>query len=461
MPQIADVTRPLPFWAKVLDALALLFAAVGVAVLLGGTIRLDLLQIHIVARSSVRPFVIALVLIAVRHLVARRDPLHRRVFHGLIRTWQLETTRAVAGPFLATRVTAIAVALLSVGAFGLLEPGFRISNDELVNLPARWDAGWYLNIVHEGYSWNGDPRATQNVAFFPVLPVLMSTVARVLHVNPLAAAMIVAVLAFALALSYVFRLAREMLGPERARLSIWFLATYPFAVYYSAPYTEALYLCAAAGAVWHYSRQEWVAAAAWAWLCGISRPNGWILGLLLLLLVPVVVRRAKPAATGRTGIAAVLVAGMPAVGVATYCAYLFLRFGDPLVWIKSNHAWGRTLQTDLLPIQAQNFSHPIAYMLQNPYDFLNAVAAIAALCLVPLVWRRVGPAYALFVLANMLPPIMFGGVMAMGRLTSTLFPLFIALAAAVRPGAAMPILVVFASLQTLAVAMFFTWHPLI
>ena len=53
-------------------------------------------------------------------------------------------------------------------------PPWRIYENEFLNLPARWDTGWYLGVAIDGYRWE-PARATvqQNIAFFPVYPMLM------------------------------------------------------------------------------------------------------------------------------------------------------------------------------------------------------------------------------------------------------------------------------------------------
>jgi hypothetical protein len=76
------------------------------------------------------------------------------------------------------------------------------------------------------------------------------------------------------------------------------------------------------------------------------------------------------------------------------------------------------------------------------------------------VLRRLGPSYALFVLVNIGPPLFAGGVLSMGRLTSTMFPLFLALAAIAPPRSVTPLVTGFAIAQGLAAALFFTWRPL-
>ena len=54
----------------------------------------------------------------------------------------------------------------------------RHFTNELLNLPVRWDAGWYLGIALNGYDYdaNARPTAQQNVAFFPAYPMAMRAV---------------------------------------------------------------------------------------------------------------------------------------------------------------------------------------------------------------------------------------------------------------------------------------------
>ena len=74
--------------------------------------------------------------------------------------------------------------------------------------------------------------------------------------------------------------------------------------------------------------------------------------------------------------------------------------------------------------------------------------------------RRLGYAFAVFILINVIPPMLAGGVLSMGRLTATLFPVFLALAVLVRPRAVTPLVTAFAIGQGLAAVLFFTWRPL-
>jgi hypothetical protein len=78
--------------------------------------------------------------------------------------------------------------------------------------------------------------------------------------------------------------------------------------------------------------------------------------------------------------------------------------------------------------------------------------------LVP-VTRRLGLAYGLFIVANLIPPLTRGGLLSMGRLTSTLFPMFIWLALATSERARDRWIAVFAMGEGLMAMLFYTWRP--
>jgi hypothetical protein len=158
-------------------------------------------------------------------------------------------------------------------------------------------------------------------------------------------------------------------------------------------------------------------------------------------------------------------AAMPGIGVLLYCAYMWRLTGDPLAWAAGHAAWGREYAGvgTLLSDQYANLSHLglYEYAARLPYDVLNALAAAFVLIATLPVARRLGVAYAVFILINLLPPLAAGGLMSVGRFSSVLFPVFI-WAATVIPDRHRPAwLAGFMALQALNAVLFYTWRPLI
>ena len=145
----------------------------------------------------------------------------------------------------------------------------------------------------------------------------------------------------------LLRLARHHLDERSAADSVWLLASYPFAIYFSAPYTEGPFLLASCSVFLAMHERRFGSAAFWGLVAGLIRPNGW------LLAIPIVVlafdRQAWPT-TVRERLRRVMPVAAPVAGVLLFTLYLYIEFGDGLVWIKGQAAWGRAYRgLHLLP----------------------------------------------------------------------------------------------------------------
>src|SRR5581483_11281661 len=147
---------------------------------------------------------------------------------------RLPQTRAAFVGLWGTRPAILAAGYFALAAFGYVHerPPVRFSDDEIVNFQGRWDATWYLDIATQGYRYHPDtPTAQQNIVFFPAFPMALRIVGRLFGGSVAAhlfAGTALAWIAFFFALTYVFRLARDVLGnDDRARAAVLFVATYP------------------------------------------------------------------------------------------------------------------------------------------------------------------------------------------------------------------------------------------
>jgi hypothetical protein len=458
----------LPRWITIVDLLTLLLVFVSLIVLAFGGVRLHIGGIRLSMMSAWRPFVAALIVTAVRHALVRDEPLYARARDWIGATTQSEAFAASWPIFLGSRLGVLLVGYFAVIMIGYPQnaPPFRVYDNELHNLPARWDAGWYLGIATDGYSWSRLNTGQQNVAFFPALPIVMRMFGRVMGGETLWAGVTISLTAFLGALLYFYRFARDSLEPDRAAAATALLAAYPFALFYSAPYTESLFLLAAVAAFVHLMRDEPLAAGAWGIVAGLTRPNGCLLALPLALLVVERRRRRSPTVGwfDREMMVALLAAAMPVVGLAIFSMFLFNLTGNPVEWARVHAAWGRTFRgLDRLVLDRYEFISEYGlyeYTVSLPVDLLNGAAAVFALVMAWPAWKRLGPSSASFILVNLLPPLAMGGLLSIGRVTSVLFPVFVCLAQVVRPSRRPAWLMGFAMLQALFAALFFTWRPL-
>ena len=460
-----------PGWARAADFAAILFAILALTIPVSGGVRALVWGWHLKIVSPFRLLLFAAAIVVARHVLVGQPSLFRSLREAIVSWTRSAPLRTAALAAAGTRPVMFAVGYLTVIMLGYA-PGaqpFRDFESELLNLPLRWDAGWYLGIATTGYSYidSAGPAAQQNVVFFPAYPLLVRVVAR-LAGNSAAAyvvgATVTTVVLFVLALAYVYRLARERLTDDQAAATLWLLAAYPFSLFYGAIYTESLFLLGIAGAFYHFGRREFGRAAWWGLLVGLTRPNG------LLLSVPLAItvlegRGERPVGARIRGAPAACAAiAMPVAGAALYSAFIWRLAGSPFAWAAGHAAWGRHYE-GLSHLVATRYGFIasvglLEYVSREPYDLLNGLGAVFVLAAAWPVLRRFGPAYAAFILINILPPLAAGGLMSAGRFSSVLFPAFLWLGAAVPARHRAGWIATFAAIQAFNAALFYTWRPL-
>jgi hypothetical protein len=446
-----------------LDVIAVLLAALAAIVAVSGGFRAHAGGLRLAVTSPLPLLLWCIAIAVVRHLAAPQQPLYRELPHR-IATWsRIPAMRPAAAAVIGTRPIILLVGYLAVFMIGFANgrAPLRHFPNELLNLPVRWDAGWYLQIVTDGYKYvPGDPSVQQNIVFFPAYPMLMRVTGRLLGgdmVGYVAAGMIISIASFFGALAYLYAFARDRYGDEVAGGAIWLLAAYPFAIFFGALYTESLFLLGTVGAFYHFSKQQFGRAACWGLLVGLTRVNGALMVLPLVLV-------ALSSATAHSKMKALAAAAAPGLGLAIYAAFIWSLTGHPLAFAASHAAWGRTYQGlgTLVTHQYSILANAglSGYVGTPGYDVLNAIGAIFAIATIWPVTRRIGPAYGLFMALNTFPALADGGLLSAGRLSSVLFPAFIWLATVV-PSNQRPVwIATFAALQAFGAALFYTWRPL-
>jgi hypothetical protein len=403
--------------------------------------------------------------------------LPQRVVAGIAAWWRHPDTRTLLPIHLSTRLGVIIVGFLAVILIGFPPEAtkrWRIYSNDLLDLPARWDAGWYLGIVTDGYHYDPNARADyqQNIAFFPAFPMSVRYVSVLFGRQPLWTGVGISVVAFYLALVYLLRLARSELGDEdQAVAAVTLIAVYPFAVFFSAAYTEGLFLLTLVGAVYHFRENQLWRSAFWGFICGLTRPPGCFLSVVLGLMAIAPMwdaarwRPIVPPPSGWSPIAhRLLAASAPGLGMLTFSAFIYRLTGNPFQWTMQNVAWGRVYKGldeivgDRVMFVFNNGFY--SYASTQTIDLFYSLAVILCLAAVWPVYRRFGLPYAVFIVLNVLPPMSAGGMLSMGRVTSVLFPVFLWMGGAIPARHRTAWITVFALLQGFVAVMFFTWRPL-
>ena len=487
--------RPLPWYTRTLDWLIVSVGLVAVSTALFGGMRIRVDTVRLSVQSPVRALLVLAVLLVVRHALTRGRPFGAGI-PAAWRTWRLdEGVRAASRAMLVIRVPIIVAAyfaVLIVGYPGEKEPPFRASANEFVNLPARWDTGWYLGIAIDGYWVAPRTGQQQNIAFFPMYPALMRVGGALIGARApsdapgsagyaeanvrraertLIAGWVISLAATFLALWYLWHFARETLGGDGPAGAVLFISAFPFAFFLGTAYTEGLYLLGTVATMYHFRRRELVKAGAWGLILGLSRPNGCLLSVPLAMMAAQASFLPRTLAAGdpahRSGVLPfgkmIAAAAMPGVGMVLFSTWLWTITGVPLAWMQAHKEWGRTYRSvgTLLGDRVETIAEYgiYEYSRSQPVEVLYVLSLVlCALTLWPVI-RRLGAAYGALVLITVVPPLLAGGFLSMGRITSTIFPVFVYLGWRVPARHRGEVAMACIALQAMLAAMFFTWRP--
>jgi hypothetical protein len=403
---------------------------------------------------------------------------------------------------------------------------------------ARWDAAWYLVIAHYGYRPDLGAFTSSRTAFFPLYPLGLSAISHV-GVPPVLAGVLLSVGALAGGLYGIHRLTTLELSRagraqdgrvgdgrpdagEVARLAVMITAFAPMAFYFSADYSESLYLALSVG-VFLCARQ-----GRWAWvgvlgaLATATRSTGVVLLLPAAMLYlygpredrapdfeprrprrptirhrspdlpgasflnqavsrPRAISRLRPNYRPRRD---VLWLGLVPAGLGLYMVYLALNGGNPLLPFHAQNVWGRHFAgpymgvwdgakaafagaRQLLSLQRQHVYFPAAGgspFIDAGHNLMLLAFLLLAIPAIVGVLRMLPLAYGVYVIAALAMPLSYPvasqPLMSLPRFLVVLFPLSIWLAAwlAGHPRVRTPALVGSAALMVLFVGEFATWH---
>ncbi|MCC6164098.1 MAG: hypothetical protein IT182_12185 [Acidobacteria bacterium] len=473
-----------PLWVRALDVLILVTLVLLVSALLTGGVRVKFGDVRLTAESPWRLALLAVGLLAGRTYAWPRETWGDRALARLRAIWRDPALRRSLPWVFTTRLVVVYATYLAVVVIGFPEggPPFRQSPNEFRNLLARWDAGWYVTIAENGYNYWGNAQTQTNVAFFPAYPYTVRTVAALLGarwgspedpaeafdvfterrlVRLLHAGWLVSVVAFGWALVYLFRLARDMTdSDDAATAAVALTAAYPFAFFYGAVYTEGLFLLCATAACWHFRQRRWVVAALAGLIAGLSRPNGCLLSVPLGLMALDAWRRDDY--RWQTLAAALPTAACAGVGMLAFTAYLHTHTGEWFLWMRAHGAWGREFSgVHVLALQRWRDLQGLGlygYSVAHAIELLNMAATFLVLGVSWPIGRRLGWAWSAFLLVTVLPPLFMGGFLSMGRVTSTMFPVFIYLGWRLRGALLQHVLLTSFGLQVALAIMHFTWR---
>ena len=199
----------------------------------------------------------------------------------------------------------------------------------------RWDAGWYLKIASEGYTYNGNDLIQQPVIFYPLYPMLSKVVSTVCGLSPAASLLVVSNLAILVVIPLFFKLVRDDYGTRSGLYAVTALCFFPTSLSFSVGYTESLSLLLIVSFFLLLKRQRYLFAAMLAGLTLATRSTGIV--LLLPLLFEICRKYFRD--WRRLVFTIIPCAILATSGLWLYMIYLWARFGRPFAFMTDMRAW--------------------------------------------------------------------------------------------------------------------------
>jgi hypothetical protein len=197
----------------------------------------------------------------------------------------------------------------------------------LVGFSVRGDALHYLAIASHGYA----ATTARSPVFFPLYPLLIR-IGGFLMGSEVLAGVAISLASFAAALLLLGRLTELELGPSTARATVLLLAFAPLAFFFSAVYTESLFLLFSVGALLAARRERWALAAVLTSLATLTRVTG------ILLIAPIVIMQMRRRRRVDARLAWTL---LPIASLGAYLAYLAATGLGWLAPFTDERLWGR------------------------------------------------------------------------------------------------------------------------
>jgi hypothetical protein len=328
--------------------------------------------------------------------------------------------RDVAVTFVVTRAAIIIIAELAAMVLAQ-RPGTHVAMSAypILAVWGRWDAVHYVDIAARGYYGT-------DMAFFPLYPALIALLGK-LTGNHLIAGLVISNASLFVGLLYFYKLVEHQYNRHVAQRAVFYISIFPTAIFFSAVYTESLFLALTVASFYYIREHKWLTAGIIGYFAALTRVEG------VLLVVPFVIEWLRSPGARRALRYPVEQLARPLAGIAlvplglgTYMAYLWVLTGDPLYFSHVQVNWQRHLAPPWVSVQSSLRLLVHAHngnMVAN--QFIELVFTALMLVLLIAAMRRLSPTYWSYMALSILVPMSTSSLMSMPRFALVLFPMFV------------------------------------
>jgi Gpi18-like mannosyltransferase len=350
----------------------------------------------------------------------------------------------VSVAFITTRALIVVVIYLSMIQIPVLSGAFRYNPRNLIlDGLIRWDSGWYLSIINNGYSLQATP-------FFPLYPLLILLVSS-FKGNVGSSGLWISNVSFLIALFYLYAIAKQEFDDDTASRTVFYIAAAPAAFFFSTLYTESVFLLFLAACFYYARNGKWLLAAIAGALASATRLSGVLAASFIFFealwqqgvrFIPKPWSLQAQINYLKNGIQSlprawkgILASIFSTSGLIAYMVYLYQKFGDPLAFLRAEKSWNKTVSWDW-PVRLFHFlmnSNSVTgnlfsgYFI-NPAHLLDSIFLIIFIPLVIITFLKFRPSFGVFTLLSFLLPLISGNSDSMRRYVLALIPCYLLLA---------------------------------
>jgi hypothetical protein len=284
------------------------------------------------------------------------------------------------------------------------------------------DVVHYVTIAQDGYlraPFDISDRRSHEYAFFPLFPLLLWLLGH-LTTDVILWSAALNNLFFFVALILLYKLTLEFgYDDSVARRTLFYLAAFPVSYFFSAPFTESLFVLLTVGSFYAAKRERWWLAGVIGLLASGTRLTGVFL-LPALLVLSWQMYRSAPIKK---------IAGLLLIpfGLFAYMFYSWWLSGDALAFKHASEAWNRKPEFFFIVPVIKYVLSPQNVAGSWNVHLLNAACILLCVACIYVLAKRREWAFALYTLLSIIPPLSSGVMQSFERYTMGFFPVFIAL----------------------------------
>lgn len=339
--------------------------------------------------------------------------------------------------FIATIFIAWQILLIAITGLGQFLPighvnFIYVEREGIVNPPIFWtranfDGIHYLDIAKKGYG-------IYQQAFFPFYPGFIKFLTPYFGGRALTAGLMISWFSFLGALFFFYKLIKLDFDEKIVRRTLVYFLIFPTAFFFSAVYTESLFLFLILSSFYFARKRNW-------WLVGILGALASATRVVGIFLLPALLwewweqKNGKWSMVNGQWLASLIPIFLIPLGVLFYMRFLAATYNDPLMFAHVQKAFGAGREVDKIIPLYQVFWRYFKMLLTTKLDplyftiwleFLTTVGFLVLLVFAYL--RKIHFPYLVFALLAFIFPTISGTLLSMPRFVLVLFPCFIALA---------------------------------